>query len=130
MTLKRGRGRPAHKPTPRTREQVILLTAFGNTEHEAALILGIGHTTLRQHYRHELETGRSTANYRVAHNLYRQATKDDPKAFPAIKFWLNCRAGWSEYKPAELAEKLGKKEVAQIVAETAEQGTGWSGLVN
>ena len=121
----------AHKPTKQTREQVSLLVAFGNSEKQIALVIGIGISTLNKHYRHELETGLLQANYRVCANLYRQAIKDDPRAFPSIKYWLETRANWGEQRTtASAAERLGKKEVAQIVAETAEEGTGWHGLVN
>lgn len=113
-----------------------MMVAFGNTEAQVAQIIGISEPTLRLHYEAELRNGFLKANNAVASNLFRQATKDDPRAFAAIKFWLNCRAGWSEYAPppkapdANKPEKLGKKEQAVRDAETAEKDTGWERLVH
>ena len=125
-------GRPLHAPTENTQRQVEMLASFGNTEDQIAQIVGISHPTLRRHYKQCLELGHIKANNAVAKNLFRQAIKDDQRAFPAIKFWLNCRAGWSEYAPppAALEPKPGKKEQAQRAADTAEEGTEWSHLVH
>lgn len=125
-------GRPAHEPTDQTRRQVEMMAAFGNTEDQICQILNLSKPTLRLHYRDELDVGFVKASNAVAMNLWRQATKDDPKAVPAAIFWLKCRAGWSEYAPAPPAKEpeLGKKERAQIEAQTAGSGTEWGRLVN
>lgn len=125
-------GRPQHAPTGQMRRQVEMMAAFGNTEEQICQIINISKPTLRLHYREELDIGFVKASNAVAMNLWRQATKDDPKAFPAMAFWLKCRAGWSEYspKPEPKPEPLGKKEIAQLEAETAGVGTEWGHLVN
>lgn len=125
-------GRPPHEPTDTTRKQVELMVAFGNTFDEIAQIQGITIPTLRVHYRKELDLGLIKANNAVKLNLYRQATKDDPRSFQAMKFWLNCRAGWSEYAPppAQKPEPLGKKQQANIDAMTAERGTSWEDVTS
>lgn len=124
-------GRPPHEPTDETRRQVQMMTAFGNTQEEIAQIIGVTQPTLRVHYRTEIDTGLSRANNAVKLNLFKQATKDDPRAFNAIKFWLNCRAGWSEYSPAPAkADAVGKKTKAQLDAQTAEKGTTWDDVTS
>lgn len=129
-TAKRKRGRPSHAPTEKSRRDVEMLVAFGNTEEQVAIVLGITCPTLRLHYRDALDNGMMRANNAVKANLFRQATKDDPRAFQAMKFWLNCRAGWSEYAPAPTVTKpLGKKEQARLEAESSLVGTEWGALL-
>ena len=130
MIEKKPPHRPPHQPTPLSRAQVQMATAFGNTELETAQLIGITIPTLRRYYAEELATGRIKVRQKVAENLVRQALKDDWRAFPAIKFYLNCKAGWSEYAPSDAADKLGKKEIAELEAKTAEAGTGWAHLVH
>lgn len=111
-----------------------MLTAFGNTAEQISQLLRISPPTLREHYRAELDVGLMKANNAVAANLFKQATKDDPRSFYPARFWLLTRAGWSEYSPVPpkptVPEKLGKKEQAAADAESAEQNTGWSDLIH
>lgn len=110
---KKPRGRPAHQPTETLRRQIEMMVAFGNTEGQICQIIGIAEPTLRLHYRAEIDHGFAKANNAVAMNIFRQATKDDPRAITAAMFWMKCRAGWSEYmilpRPGA-ATPLGKKE--------------------
>ncbi|WP_350369455.1 RNA polymerase subunit sigma-70 [Methylobacterium oxalidis] len=111
-----------------------MMASFGNTEEQIAKILAIDPKTLRAHYRAELDLGHVKASNAVAANLFRLATKDDPKAVTAAQFWLRCRAGWSEYSPAPAASparerELGKKEQAALAAETAAADTSWDELI-
>lgn len=126
-------GRKSHKPTDAQKRSVEALAGVGTTHEEIAKILGIDATTLRKRYRAELDSGAAKANAKVAMNLFAKATGDGREAVTAAMFWLRCRAGWSEYTPAPRPERepmLGKKDAAQLAAETADRGTGWSGLVN
>lgn len=125
-------GRPRHEPTPVSRAHVERACACGIPELLIARIVGITAPTLRLHYREELDTGLHKANLAVANNLFRQATKDDPKAIRAIEFWLACRAGWTRFAsaPVDKVEPLGKKQIAEREAETAAEGTEWSDLVH
>ena len=127
----RKRGRPAHEPTPTTRRQVEMMAAFGNSQPQIAAIIGVSEPTLVLHYSAELESGHVKANNAVAANLFKQATKDDPKSVQAAQFWLKCRAGWSEHAPLPMrTPAMGKKAAAEVAAETAAVGTGWSDLLH
>ncbi len=141
---KKPRGRPSHVPTKKTREDVEILSACGNTEDVIAKVIGVSEPTLRLHYRKELDDGFAMANFKVARNLFHQATRDDPRAFNAIKFWLNTRAGWTEYmipprktaaaaeepKPESSAEeKLGKKAQADEDAKHPDTSTNMGELM-
>ncbi len=91
-----------------------------------ARVLGITPPTLRKYFAAELDTGHIEANAKVAQSLYKKATGDGPGATVAAIFWLKCRAGWRE---AMSPEPLGKKEQAQILAHSAQQGTKWDELL-
>ena len=54
---KLGRGRPAHKPNPRTRRDVSIAAGGGMPHEEIALALGVSVPTLRKHLAAELSTG-------------------------------------------------------------------------
>jgi hypothetical protein len=127
------RGRKAHKPRDEQKATVEALAGYGVPHEEIAQILRIDATTLRKRYRDQLDRGQALANAKVAQNLFGIATGSGREAVTAAVFWLRCRAGWSEYTPAPRAQRepeLGKKAAAAVAAETADHGTGWSGLVN
>lgn len=130
MTEPKKAGRPPHAPTEALRRQVEMMTAFGNTAAEICAIIGISEPTLRLHYRDEIDQGQVKATNAVALNLFRQATKDDPKAVEAAKFYLKCRAGWSEHAPMSKFNTLGKKELQDIAGQTLGEGSGWGDLLH
>lgn len=71
------------------------MAGIGQLHHtDMAKILGIHDTTLRKHYRDELENGLRFANHAVAANMYKQATGQGPQCVAAARFWLERRAGW------------------------------------
>lgn len=134
MTTKKKNGRPPFQPTENDRKRVELLAGVGNSHEIIAKIVGISKPTLELHFAHELSIGAAQANSQVAANLFRQATKDDPKAVPAAMFWLKARAGWSEYGPlpravAEKDEKLGKKAEADLLARHPDENTPMGALM-
>ena len=65
------------------------------------------------------------ATSKIAKRLFDIATGDSKEALTACIFWLKCRAGWRD-----VALEPGKKEQAETIARTAEQGTGWEALLN
>ena len=89
-------GRPRHNPTGAMRSHVQSLAGFGIKQDDIAKDLGISKPTLIEHYRKELDTGAVKANAAVLNNLFRQATKDDPRAISAAIFWAKVRMGWYE----------------------------------
>jgi hypothetical protein len=126
-------GRKSHKPRDEQKAMVEAMSGFGVPQDEIAKILRIDAKTLRKRYAEQLERGSALANAKVAQNLFRIATGEGREAVTAATFWLRCRAGWSEYTPAPRVSRepeLGKKAAAVVAAETADHGTGWSGLVN
>ena len=101
------------------------MAACGIREREIGLVIGISEPTLRLYFRHELDIGLIEANTKVDASLFATALKGGREGTDAAKFWLRCRAGWSEYAPLrhERPERLGKKAQAALDAETADEGT-------
>ncbi|WAJ29317.1 hypothetical protein [Antarcticirhabdus aurantiaca] len=130
------RGRPEHIPTIANRTLVVQLLAFGWEDGRIANALGVSRPTLRKHYRRELKV--------------REAARDRVDANRIAMLWEQSRAGnvaaMKEYgrliekndvdeaarsfeRQAEAGERqrgLGKKEVAQLEATTAGEGTEWA----
>jgi hypothetical protein len=70
--------------------------------------MGISDVTLRKHFREELDTAEVKANAKVAGNLFRQATKDDPRSIPAAIFWTKTRLGWKDSTKLEHTGENGQ----------------------
>jgi hypothetical protein len=114
--------------TEKLRRQVEMMAAVGNDPQDIARILGLPLRALRAEYGTQLDLGAKKANTAVAANLFRQATRDDPRAVKAAIFWLTSRAGWKPETPEETdtakkSKTLGKKEQAQIAARTPDTTT-------
>ena len=118
-------GRPAHVPTEKDRKTVEAMASYGIRQDEIALVLGVSEPTLRQHYRRELAVAAIKANAKMAESLFLQGMSKGPGALGAKIFWLKCRAGWAEAKPAEASGYASKKDAARGAAETAGVGTEW-----
>lgn len=126
-----GGGRPPHAPTEKDRQMVEVLAGFAIPTAKIADVLDIDQKTLLKHYDREIRRGAAMVESKLAGNLLRIAGGTDGTALKAIIFALTCRFGWSQYVPRPVAdEPLGKKEQAQIEAQTAHQHSDWSGLVN
>jgi hypothetical protein len=93
------KGRPPHKPTKDTQEQVKRLSALGCPHEDIATRLKISADTLVKHYKEELDEGRIDANAAIAGTLFSQAKKGNTAA--AI-FWLKTRARWKETQVNEV----------------------------
>ena len=128
---KRSGGRPAHQPTQKDRQMVEVLAGYAIPSEKIALVIGITQTTLRKHYGAEIARGSAVVEAKLAGNLLRLAGGSDGTALKAIMFSLQCRFGWSQYVPRiDRAPELGKKEQAQMAAETAHEESDWGTLVH
>jgi hypothetical protein len=83
---------PKYIPTDEQRRQVLSLTGLGITYVEIAKLFDINISTLRKHYRYELDTGATVANAKVAQSLFENATKHNNAA--AQIWWTRARMGW------------------------------------
>lgn len=115
------------------------MAGMGASQEQIARRLGISTQTLIEYYSAEIANGPTVANLNVAQKLYDIAMGNGPKAVTACIFWLKSRGGWSEFSPGAgaaapnpkvMEEAIGKKEQANRDALTADQGTGWAGLVH
>ena len=85
--------RPRFQPTPEQSKLVRKLVAYGHTQENIALMVGVrSPKTLRKYFRAELDRAAIEANTQVAHSLYKSAVSG--KDTTAAIFWLKCRAGW------------------------------------
>lgn len=118
-------GRPPFQPTARDRVQVEMLSGMGVPDYDIAKVMGISGPTLRKYFAHELEVGHVKATAKVAESLFKMATSGEKSSVAAAIFWLKCRAGWKEDGDRDLP----KREQLEHAARTAQQGTGWDGLL-
>lgn len=118
-------GKPEFDPTQDQRQKVLTWTGYGMGQREIAKLIinphtqtGISRTTLRKHFRTELETGQAIVGSQVVESLFRQAvgvskiirvTQDQegnpreevvreavaPNASAAI-YWTKAQRGWME----------------------------------
>lgn len=96
-------GIPAHVPTERDRITVMLCMAQGFTTERTANLIGIGETTLRKHYREELDIGADKALTKVAGVLFSIATdRNHPKCATAAIFLLKAKGGWRDNSGPEV----------------------------
>lgn len=106
IEIKRGPGRPAHRPTEQSKHEVRTMAGLGISQENIAKVIGIGVTTLRQHYSLELDVGPVEANRQVAHALHNKAVKGNVQA---MIFWLKNR------------DKLTWCDKAEVVTTTTTQ---------
>lgn len=127
MSEKGKAGRPPYEPTEKDRAQVKTMAAMGIPDYDIAKVMNLSSPTIRKYFWTELETGHIEANAKVAQSLFKQATDPtNPKSATCCIFWLKCRAGWRE---EDNREPLGKKEQQATLAQSAEDGTTWDGLL-
>jgi hypothetical protein len=87
-------GRPSFKPTQEQRHLVKSMAAVGTQHEMIALKIGVSAKTLRKRFRHELDTGSTDANYKVASTLFQMATSGTCPA--ATIFWTKTRNKFRE----------------------------------
>lgn len=134
-----GRGRPAHVCTDRNRSKVIMLLAMGWAIPRIARALAITPPTLKKYYFRELKA-RDEALDRLKGGhfslLWDQAKQGNVAALKEIGKMIDrvdaasfgALAGEDRDDDADEAPRppvLGKKDMANEVARTAGQGSGW-----
>ena len=95
--------KPQHKPTEKTRAEIIALRSYGVPIKEVAASIGIDDKTLYKYCREELENSAIKANANVGKFLY-QATSGQALAtgatysdcVRAAMFWAKTRMEWKE----------------------------------
>ena len=107
-------GRPPYQPTDEARALVECCVAGGIQQDHISAALGISEATLRKHFRPELDAGMAKANSKIVANLYRQATKDDFKAFPAARFWAENRLGWRQKVDHHHTGAVGSYDLSKV----------------
>lgn len=121
MEQKRGRGRPAHKPTDVTRAEVLALSSYGTPQEQIAAYIGIDKKTLEKWYRRELDTATTRANAAVARSLYQQAVNGGNVT--AMIFWLKTRARWRDVNHVDISSEDGTMIPPRII-EVVAGGSG------
>jgi predicted DNA-binding protein (UPF0278 family) len=83
----------AHQPDDISRAKVTALVMAGVQQQTIAEVIGIAATTLRGHYRSEIDYGMANANSVVAARLYDLCRQGN---LGALIFWAKTRMGWRE----------------------------------
>jgi hypothetical protein len=107
------RGRPPHRPTDKQRATVKAMSAYGTPQDQIARVLDIDSTTLRLHYRDELDLGVIEANAKVAETLFNQAVRDGNTT--AAIWWTKSRMGWKERQAHEHSGPDGEGPVQMVM---------------
>jgi hypothetical protein len=88
--------RPKLTPTEEQRQQVKTLAAVGTPQQDIARRIGIrSEKTLRKYFRDELDLAATDANANIGSALYKKAMEGNTDA---QKFWLERRAGWTNWQ--------------------------------
>jgi hypothetical protein len=88
-----------HEPEPFHARQVEAMAGYGVAEVDIARVLGIELKKLREHYRHELDTGQIKANTKVAESLFRKATSEGSQSVTAAIFSRRAPDGVRHRRP-------------------------------
>ena len=110
---------PKHAPTTAARSVVEALATVGTNHEDICGILKLGDhgdispTTLRKHYRLELDYGSHLTTARIASVLYQAALKasDNPAFIGAAIFWMKTKGGWRERDRMDDLIEAAKKDL-------------------
>lgn len=105
------------------RRLVRRLSGIGHDWPTISLIVGVGERTLRRYYGSDYTKGRAESGAAILASMYKAAVRADRPSVEAAKLILD-KLGFGPAAP------VGKKKQAGIDAMTAEEGTGWAGLLN
>lgn len=90
-------GKPEHVPTKKSKKRVKVLAGMGFTQEEIGLMIDLGETALKKHYKHELRVGMLEADEKVLTRCFRIIEKgNDTDAGRWGMFYLKVRRGWHE----------------------------------
>ena len=116
-----GAGKPPFLPTDTDRSMVSVMAAVGVPHENIASIIGpkgIAVKTLRKHFAHELEIGKTKLDGICVSGIARAMQSGQAWA---LCFWAKTRMGWRErsepvYDPAD---DEGMKELAAAIRQSA-----------
>jgi hypothetical protein len=111
-------GKPPHVPTDLDRQAVSLMVGGGIAQVDIARTRNIGLTTLRKHYRQEIETGATAIATMVILAHVKRIKAGD---FQAIKWWEQARLGWSEHVVVDEGKRSDTpmRVIVELVGEAA-----------
>lgn len=128
----RGRGgRKRHRRLPQVAEKIGVMRATGAKVEDVAAALGLSEPTLRKYYFRELSGGAQIARRVLVEAMWKKALAGNVSAAKFIRDEFpkgDAEAFVNQSRPAQaapLATPTGKKEAAQLAAQTAGQGTDW-----
>lgn len=108
-------GTPAFVPTDQQRQQVQSAKGFGLSDKQCATLIAVAESTLRKHFRPELDRGLALACAQVGESLFKMAVgspaqfdaqsrkvrDEQPRVPAAAIFWAKCRLGFQEVQRHE-----------------------------
>ena len=107
--------KPLHKPTEKTRAEIVALRSYGVPIKEVAAYIGIDDKTLYKYYKDELDNSAIKANANVGKFLYQAASGQAlttgatySDCVRAAMFWAKTRMGWKETNVQEHTGANGK----------------------
>ena len=114
--------KPLHKPTEKTRAEIVALRSYGVPIKEVAAYIGIDDKTLYKYYRDELENSAIKANANVGKFLYQAASGQAlttgasySDCVRAAMFWAKTRMGWKETNVQEV--KMADEPISKVTIE-------------
>lgn len=124
-------GRPSFKKTKENQELVSLLRADGWTQERIAHYLGCDVKTLAKYFSRELQYGADLIRG-MALQVTLQRMRQGNSVATGRLLELTAEAGAAAVPIAPKTDKppqLGKKEAANMEAQTAHENTGWGELL-
>jgi len=114
--------RPKLKPTTFQRRLVEIAAGTGTPHDDIATALDISRSSLERHYGRELNSGACRRRILVIEAMYRAAIRGSAAAQKAY-------LAFEPQAPLPPAERVGKKDRAQLAAGSAQAGTEWEALL-
>lgn len=102
-SIKRKVGKPAHVPTEKLRQIAYDASGYGLPHEQIAVLVGVDDTTLRIHYRKELDEGKAQAHNKVSKTLFEKAVSGDTSA---MIWWSKAQLRWSETTKQEIDQTI------------------------